>query len=920
MKWFPALGCALRNAFGSPLRSFAVVALWAGAVMTPLPATAEAGGAITVKLNERALPPGASALPPEMHTAVEAAFGAALTPGGRTRDGAFILTLPAPLDTPSLRAALNRVRLDPAVLYASPLRAAAAPATTGRPTDRMIVKYRDAGAASRGQADVPPDAARMTRLSAAAGAPVGWVRRSADGADVLQLLARLPIAQAEAVAAQIALDPDVEYAQPDYIRTAQLVPSDPCYASASVSACNNGYQWDLFDPVGGINMPGAWAITTGAAGIRVAVLDTGALVNHPDLAGRYVGGYDMVADCAVGNDFQPAACTWSGTYPNNRPNLLSRDPSAADPGDWITANESAGLGAGQAPYDWFLGCYVDGSSWHGTHVAGTIGAVPNNGIGIAGINWVSQIVPVRVLGKCGGYTSDIADAMVWAAGGSVAGTPVNANPARVLNLSLGGGGSCDAATQTAINTALSLGTVVVVSAGNANANASTQSPASCSGVITVAATTKLGKRARYSNWGAAVDIAAPGGNADGVDPDILSTLNSGTQAPSNNGYNYVRYAGTSMAAPHVTGVASLMLSANPSLTPAQVLSKIQTTARAFPTPGPACTSPPQASACNCTTALCGAGILDATAAVAAALNAGAALVSSANPAGAGTAVTFTSTVVGNAPTGTVQVRRRRHDARRVRRRSAGRVGQRAHGVVHDERARHRQPRDRGNLFGRRQQRRVEREPDAGHHRGLDHGPREFRQSVLCRNGGDVHRGGRGNGADRDRRLHLRRDHAVRLRRGAAHRLGQCAHRDLHRQRARGRQLRDRRKLRGRRRQRRVVGVADAGDRADRSRQRDRRVQSVRSADGRRRDDQRQHDLQHIGQLHDPARQRRGHAGKRGAVRLPVVERGSRQPRDHSRGRARAGRRREQRGRRGVRDRRHAGGRGRERGAAARSCS
>ncbi len=228
------------------------------------------------------------------------------------------------------------------------------------------------------------------------------------------------------------------------------------------------------------------------------------------------------------------------------------------------------------------------------------------------------------------------------------------NPARVLSLSLGGSGSCDPASQNAINTALGLGAVVVVAAGNENQSASIHSPASCSGVITVAATTKTGRRARYSNYGSKVEIAAPGGNADGIDPDILSTLNSGATIPNPSGYIYARYAGTSMATPHVSGVASLMLSVNPALTPAQVLAKIQSTARAFPAPGPACNAIPQASACDCTTALCGAGILDAGAAVASAAGGNTTLTSSANPGSAGVAITFTATVTGNAPTGTVR--------------------------------------------------------------------------------------------------------------------------------------------------------------------------------------------------------------------------------------------------------------------------
>ena len=621
-------------------------ALLASLLAAPL-ACAEGVAAIAVKLRDPSAAAPGAALPGSTLAAVESAFGMPLAAGGRTRDGAFVLVPAAPVAVDAARAALNRVRLDPAVLYANAAPGAPAPATSGRATDRLIVKYRDAD----GAAPATVSTFRLDRAGAAAGMPVTWMRRGADGAHVIQMLARRPIAEVEAVAARIALDADVEYAQPDYIRVANVVPTDPCYASASVAACNSGYQWDLFDPVGGINMPGAWNITTGSANIRVAVVDTGALFNHPDLAGRFTGGYDMIADCAVANDNQPGVCTWS----SEEPNMLSRDPNPADPGDWITAQESAGYGMSQPPYDWLKDCYVTGSSWHGTHVAGTIGAVPNNGIGIAGINWVSKIVPMRVLGKCGGYTSDISDAMVWAAGGAVPGVPANANPVRVMNLSLGGSGFCSPAEQSAVNTALSLGAVVVVSAGNENDNSINYSPASCSGVIAVAATTKLGRRAWYSNYGSVVDIAAPGGAAGQADDNgILSSINDGTTAPDSNGYIYARYSGTSMAAPHVAGVASLMLSVNPALTPAQVLSMLQTTARKFPTPGPACSPTPQASACNCTTALCGAGILDAAAAVTAALNAGTSLASSANPGPVGSAITFTMTVVGNAPTGTVK--------------------------------------------------------------------------------------------------------------------------------------------------------------------------------------------------------------------------------------------------------------------------
>ncbi len=275
---------------------------------------------------------------------------------------------------------------------------------------------------------------------------------------------------------------------------------------------------------------------------------------------------------------------------------------------------------------WFFNCGGGGaedSSWHGTHTAGTIAAAANNAAGVAGINWVSQILPVRVLGKCGGWTSDIVDAIVWASGGSVPGVPANATPARVINMSLGGflgsGLSCpidDVATQTAINTARANGTVVVVSAGNSNFDTFSFTPAGCNGVVTVAAIGRTGRRAFYSNFGTTVEIAAPGGEWSVLyDPNsILSTLNSGTTIPASAIYQY--YQGTSMAAPHVAGVASLMLGLNPALTPDQVNAKLQATARAFTTgTSRDCTNNP--AAVTSIIKYCGAGVLDMGAAVAA---------------------------------------------------------------------------------------------------------------------------------------------------------------------------------------------------------------------------------------------------------------------------------------------------------------
>ncbi|HYE87787.1 MAG TPA: S8 family serine peptidase, partial [Vicinamibacterales bacterium] len=239
------------------------------------------------------------------------------------------------------------------------------------------------------------------------------------------------------------------------------------------------------------------------------------------------------------------------------------------------------------------------SSWHGTHVAGTVAAVTNNAKGVAGVAFNAKVVPVRVLGKQGGYTSDIADAIVWASGGSVTGVPANANPAEVINMSLGGQSTCSSTYQNAINTAVNNGTTVVVAAGNSNMDVANFTPASCNNVIAVAANDKEGNRASYSNYGAKIDVTAPGGETATTTKGVLSTLNSGTTSPSTESYAF--YQGTSMAAPHVAGLVALMQSVAPSpKSPADIESLLKSTARALP------------GSCS---GGCGAGIVDALAAV-----------------------------------------------------------------------------------------------------------------------------------------------------------------------------------------------------------------------------------------------------------------------------------------------------------------
>ncbi len=428
------------------------------------------------------------------------------------------------------------------------------------PTDQLIIKYKS----TSGAFAAPAQADQMSRLEAAAGIPLQYLRGMSGDANVLRLPERLPLAQVQVISDQLMTLPEVEYAEPDQILFPALTPNDSLYSN----------QWDLFG-TNGINAPAAWDVTTGSSSIVVADIDTG-ITNHIDLSGRTVPGYDFISTTAVSNDGD------------------GRDADPSDPGDWVVANEC------------YAGSIASNSSWHGTHTAGTIGAKSNNALGVAGINWNSKILPVRVLGKCGGYTSDIVDGLRWAAGLAVSGVPANANPAKVANLSLGGSGSCSSTWQNAINAVNAVGMVVVVAAGNSNADASGFNPANCNGVITVAATDRNGSRAYYSNYGSLVEISAPGGaQSFANDPNgILSTLNTGTTVPISD--TYVYYQGTSMATPHVTGVVSLMFSLNPSLTPAQVLQILQSTARPFPS-GSNCKPP--------TTYSCGSGMLDAAAAV-----------------------------------------------------------------------------------------------------------------------------------------------------------------------------------------------------------------------------------------------------------------------------------------------------------------
>ena len=481
-----------------------------------------------------------------------------------------------------------------------------------RPVTGLIVRTRD------GKTPTAGVRAALTRLT---GGPVvsgasASPRSLGGGMTRLSLGRSLSASQAQAVATQLAAQPGVISATPDgwvYPTSVVSPPSDSLFQS----------QWDMWNSSHAptdysTQALNAWAKTTGiprvgAPQVVVAVLDTGLTV-HPDLATATFSSGDPSVPF-YGFDFvSPDPGTF---YAANDGNGWDNNPS--DPGDWITPDESSGKADGGI----FQNCPVSDSSWHGTHVAGTI-AASANGVGTIGAAPDIKIEPVRVLGKCGGQDSDIWAAMRWASGIHVDGVPDNTHPAKVINLSLGSPlpTKCSAEWQSAINAVRGQGTTVVVAAGNSTDASSLYSPADCRGVIDVEATTPDGSLASYSNSGivpGSVTIAAPGGDAvgtsqsnpvpPGYDPltgfrtgsNVLSTYNSGAKGPGNP--SYAADAGTSMATPHVSAAVALMQTlADSTLTPDQVAARLASTSTEWP------------AGTTCTKASCG-GILNIAAAL-----------------------------------------------------------------------------------------------------------------------------------------------------------------------------------------------------------------------------------------------------------------------------------------------------------------
>lgn len=466
------------------------------------------------------------------------------------KSGAITFAIPSDLSREDARRLTQAIERSPGVLAAAvsstptvrrQIEAVRAFAQTSedRNVVGLIIKYRvpELVTLSRNNGVLPAE--ELARLRGLMGTSLVGSRAMSGDAFVVNFDEPVTLTNALQMARLLDNDPNIVHTSPNEIVQAHLVPNDT----------NFNLQWSLTNPTGGIDAPKAWDLTTGSANTVVAVVDTGILA-HPEFAGRILQGYDFISDPRRSNDGD------------------GRDASATDAGDWVPANYCG------------TGTPAKNSSWHGTHVAGIIAATGNNGSGIAGLDWRTRILPVRVLGRCGGDTADIVDGMRWAAGLPVPGVPANPTPARVINMSLGGNTPCylKPAEQEATIEILAVGAALVVSAGNSNDDAANYSPAGCFGVLTIGATGPTGDRASYSNYGdLTLDLSAPGGDSGA---GILSTFATGTQSdPGNATWAYKQ--GTSQAAPHVSGTVALMLAVNPSLTIAQIRDILRGTAKPF---------------------------------------------------------------------------------------------------------------------------------------------------------------------------------------------------------------------------------------------------------------------------------------------------------------------------------------------------
>jgi serine protease len=487
--------------------------------------------------------------------------------------------------------------------------------STANPLHAVIVKFRAVSHAVQG-AQVRAARDRIVPLMARTGLTL---RAARPITDLLQVIRVQPAVAGEPIAAtleRLRVDPEVEYAELDQRRYPHATtPNDALFSE----------QWYLLQSsattpsaVGAVT---AWDTTTGSTGIVIADLDTGVRFEHPDLqwagsGGRLLPGYTFISDTFVANDGD------------------AQDTDASDPGDWVTQADSSQPECANLPTG---STFPIPSSWHGTRVSGLLGALSNNGTGIAGVTWSAWVLPVRVLGKCGGLDSDIVTGMLWAAGIPVSGVPSNPYPARIENMSLGGKGTCPQVYADVVGQLTAKGVLVVASAGNEGGPV--DAPANCAGVAGVAGLRHAGTKVGYSSLGPQIALSAPAGNCPTGSPctyPITTTFNQGTTTPGVDGYRDQvsnPNLGTSFSAPLVSGIAGLMLAVNGNLASAQLIARLKEGSQPFPqtSPGtvpapPMCHVPTgpsdlQTSECICTLdgQTCGAGMASASGALGAAL-------------------------------------------------------------------------------------------------------------------------------------------------------------------------------------------------------------------------------------------------------------------------------------------------------------
>lgn len=511
------------------------------------------------------------------------------------------------------------------------------PIQLGPEAGRVIIGFRAAAASGFAQIqslkspEMQTSAVDVSDLAGRTGIAMAHSRQITSRMHVMFLQQTLYGADVNTALAALRADPAVEYADVDQRRYPHAMPNDPLF----VATTNASGQWYMQPPDtssaisdwAATDAISAWGITTGSRAIVIADVDTGVRFDHPDLlqagaTGRLLPGYDF-----VGQDFNrnsPFNAITNSFLTANDGNGRDADPS--DPGDWIDSNDQ--MNALFPASD----CPISDSSWHGTRVSGVLGAVTNNATGIAGMTWTPWLLPVRALGKCGGYDSDILAGIQWAAGIHVNGVPDNPYPASIINLSLGATGACPTSYKNVVNTLTTMGVLVVVSAGNGGAGV--DSPGNCPGVLGVAGVRNVGTKVGYSSFGAEVGVAAPAGNCVNTTGPCLrsidTTTNAGLTVPAANTYTNQLNPdlGTSFSAPIVAGIAALMKAVNPNLTPGELIARIEASAKPFPPPGalPVCNinvpSPdPNNGQCACMgSGLCGAGLVNAFSAVKAAQN------------------------------------------------------------------------------------------------------------------------------------------------------------------------------------------------------------------------------------------------------------------------------------------------------------